>query len=110
VRRHSVSFRPGAERDLRELDDYIAEQAGHTVADGYIERIEGLCHSLETHPLRGRARNEIKPGIRTFAFERGATIVYRVLKSEVLIIRIFYGGRDFERLLGRETEEQAKGT
>jgi toxin ParE1/3/4 len=105
VKRYLVSFRPAAERDLRELYNYIADEAGHTVAAGYIDRIEPLCLSLETLPLRGRPRDEIRPGIRTFAFERRATIVYRVSKSEVLIIRTFYGGRDFERLLGSEADE-----
>lgn len=95
-----VTFCPGAEEDLRALHDFIAEEAGPAVAAGYIERIEATCLGLETFPLRGRARDEIRPGIRSLSFERRATIVYRVLKMEVVIIRIFYSGRDFERLLG----------
>ena len=99
-----VTFRPQAEADLRELYDFIAEDAGTGIAGAYIERIEAACLGLETFPLRGRARDGIRPGIRSLGFERLATIVYRVLKSEVVIIRIFYGGHDFERLLGDADE------
>jgi plasmid stabilization system protein ParE len=38
-------------------------------------------------------------------FERRATIVFQVLKAEVVIVRIFYGGRDYERVLRRRTGE-----
>jgi len=94
-----VSFRPMAEADLRELYDYIAREAGDTIAGNYIDRIEAACMSLETSPQRGTKRDNIRPGIRTMGFERRATIVFRVLKSEVLIVRIFYGGQDYERAL-----------
>jgi len=38
-------------------------------------------------------------------FERRATIVFHVKKAEVVIVRIFYGGQDYERALRRTTEE-----
>ena len=38
-------------------------------------------------------------------FERRATIVFQVSRSEVVIIRIFYGGQDFERILRGHTED-----
>ena len=99
MKKLQVMFRPRAEADLRELHDYIADEAGIGIAAGYIERIEASCLGLETFPSRGRARYEIGPGIRSLGFERRATIVYRVLKTEVVIIHIFHGERDLERLL-----------
>jgi len=37
-------------------------------------------------------------------FERRATIVFQVRKAEVVIVRIFYGGQEFERALRGATD------
>lgn len=105
MKKSAVSFRPAAENDILELYEYTAEHAGLAAAANYIDRIEAACLALETFPMRGRARDDIRPGLRLIAFERRATIVYRVLKSEVVIIRVFHGGRDFERILRESTNE-----
>jgi toxin ParE1/3/4 len=94
-----VTFRPRAEADLLELYQYIAERAGPAIAGRYIDRIEAACMGLETSPARGTRRDDIRPGLRIVGFERRATIAFRIVGREVVIIRIFYGGRDFERLL-----------
>ncbi len=94
-----VSFRPLAEADLIELYDYIAAEAGHRIAGDYIDRIEAACMGLATFPERGRRRDDIRPGLRVMGFERRATIVYQMTKKDVVIVRIFYGGQDFERAL-----------
>jgi toxin ParE1/3/4 len=99
MKKSEARFRPLAEADLLELYDYIARHAGRTVAGGYIDRIEAACMALETFPERGTRRDDIYPGLRTMGFERRATIVFRIVASEVTIIRIFYGGRDYERWL-----------
>jgi toxin ParE1/3/4 len=93
MKKFDVRFRPLAEADLFALYDYIAEQAGHTIAGSYIDRLEAACLALENFPERGMRRDDIRPGIRTIRFERRATIVFRVLEREVVIIRIFYGVR-----------------
>jgi len=105
MKKFEVSFRPLAEADLFGLYHYIAEEAGHEVAGVYIDRIEAACMALETFPRRGTRRDDIRPGLRTMGFERRATIVFHVGKSEVTIVRIFYGGQDYERAL-RDTREK----
>jgi toxin ParE1/3/4 len=97
--RFEVRFRPRAEADLFALYRHIAEQAGHATAGEYIDRIEAACVALETFPERGTRRDDIRPGLRTMGFERRATIVFQVIAREVVIIRIFYGGQDFEQSL-----------
>ena len=91
-----VVFRPQAEADLLALYRYIAEASGLRIAGDYINRIEIACMSLATFPKRGTKRDDLAPGLRTVAFERRVTIVYRVLKSRVDIVTVVYGGRDFE--------------
>ena len=60
-----------------------------------------------TRPVRspGTRRDEIRPGPRTTGFERRATIAFQVKRAEVAIVRIFYGGRDYERALPGAAEE-----
>jgi len=104
VKRFKVSFRPQAEQDLFGLYRYIAEKSGLAIAGGYVERIEAACLALASFPERGTKRDDIRPGLRTIGFERRATIAFQVKKAEVVIIRIFYGGQDFERKLRGEGE------
>jgi toxin ParE1/3/4 len=80
------------------------QQAGRAVASDYIDRIEAACMALEVFSQRGRRRDDIWPGIRTMGFERRATIAFRVLENEVVIVRIFYGGQDYERRLHNSVE------
>lgn len=102
MKKHRVVFRPRAEADLFALHDYIAGNAGRAVAGAYIDRIETACLALETFPRRGKRRDDIRPGLRTIGFERRATIVFQVLKTEVVIVRVLFGGRDFARALRDE--------
>jgi toxin ParE1/3/4 len=105
MKRFEVRFRPLAEADLFALYDYIVQQAGRAVAGGYIDRIEAACMALEVFPQRGRRRDDIWPGLRKMGFERRATIALRVLESEVIIVRIFYGGQDYEQRLRNSVEK-----
>jgi toxin ParE1/3/4 len=101
MRKLKVSFRPLAEADLFGLYRHIVAEAGHAVAGAYIDRIETACMALETFPQRGARRDDIRPGLRTIGFEQRATIVFQVKRAEVVIVRIFYGGQDYERALRR---------
>lgn len=97
--RFRIGFRPLAQADLFGLYDHIAAEAGREVAGAYIDRIEAACLALETFPERGTRRDDIRPGLRTLGFERRATIVFQVRKTDVVIVRIFDGGQDYERAL-----------
>lgn len=95
---YKLVFRRSAEIDLEDLYDLIADRSGPAVAGGYLDRIEAACLQLTMFPERGRARNDIQPGLRTIGFER-AVIVFQVRQESVLIVRVLYGGRDLEPLL-----------
>jgi toxin ParE1/3/4 len=106
VKRRKVSFRPLAEADLFRLYDYIASESGHDIAETYIDRIEAACMALETFPERGARRDDIRRGLRTIGFERRATVAFEVTKTKVIIVRIFYGGQDFESALRRRLDSE----
>jgi toxin ParE1/3/4 len=105
MKKPKVSFRPLAEGDLFDLYSHIANQVGHEIAESYIDRIESACMGLETLPERGMRRDDIRPGLRIVGFERRATIVFHVLKAEVVVVRIFYGGQDYEQFFRHMPDE-----
>lgn len=105
MRKFKVSFRPLAEADLFAPHRFIADEAGLEVAGAYIDRIEAACLALADFPERGTRRDDIRRGLRTIGFERRATIAFQATKAEVVVVRIFYGGQDFERALHGRPQE-----
>lgn len=104
MKRFEISFRPLAESDLFGLYNYIAAASGPETAGNYIDRIEEACLALSTFPVRGTKRDDIRKGLRVVGFERRAVVVFQVLKSQVIIVRILYGGQDYERILQGMTD------
>lgn len=100
-----IVFRPAAEADLTSLYDYVAAESGHRTAGAYLDRIEHACMSLSAFPKRGMARDDLRPGLRLVGFERRAVIAFFVSGDEIVILRVLYGGRDFERLLRIEPDD-----
>jgi toxin ParE1/3/4 len=94
-----VIFAPEALADLFELYDYIAADAGPVRAHGYTDRIVTTCRNLVTFPERGTRRDDLRPGLRTTTFRRRVTIAYHITGTQVVIDRIFYGGRNLPVLL-----------
>ncbi|HMK88360.1 MAG TPA: type II toxin-antitoxin system RelE/ParE family toxin [Methylocystis sp.] len=98
---HRVVFRPAAEKDLIKLYRSIAFSRGETtVASGYVRRIREYCEGLADFPERGSKRDDLRLGLRIVGFERRIVIAFTFDDKCVRIGRIFYGGRDYETLLG----------
>jgi toxin ParE1/3/4 len=94
-----VVFRPAAERDLAALYAYIRDaNGGPEVAIGYVRRIRDFCEGLEPFPERGVARDDIRPGLKRMV------VAFTISPELVRIGRIFYGGRDYTALLGKDPE------
>ena len=91
-----VLFTASAERQLDSLHRYISDHAGERMADRYIGRIIAFCEGFSMFPLRGAARDDLLPGLRTIGFEQRATIAFTVTADAVLVEGVFYGGQDFE--------------
>ena len=56
-------------------------------------------------PMKGKARDNLLPGLRLFPFERVAVIAYRISSDEVEVLNIFYGGRDWEAIIADGSTE-----
>jgi toxin ParE1/3/4 len=96
---HKVVFTPEAEEQLGELYRYIAEAASPEIAARYTDEIVKYCESLTRFPLRGRRRDDIRPGLRTTGYKKRVAIAFEVEAMQVNIIGIFYGGQDYEGAL-----------
>lgn len=94
-----VVFTPEAQDDLFAIYDWVAEKASPMVAMRFTGRIEGFCRRLGLMAERGRSRDDIRPGLRIIGFERRVTIAFVIQTERVVILRLFYGGRDWEEVL-----------
>ncbi|HVC51218.1 MAG TPA: type II toxin-antitoxin system RelE/ParE family toxin [Stellaceae bacterium] len=99
-------FRPAARTDLIQISRYIQRQSGHkNIAADYVLRIRQWCEHLLVFPEAGRTRDDLRPGIRVVAFERRVVIAYTILPSgDVEIGRFFYGGRNYEAMIGSDLQ------
>jgi toxin ParE1/3/4 len=89
-------FTPEARTDLFDIYDAIAAKAGLQIAISYLERIEAYCLGFELASERGHRRDDIRPGLRILGFERRVTITIAVDDATVTILRLFYGGQNWE--------------
>jgi toxin ParE1/3/4 len=97
--RLDVELAESAIADLDEIYNYIARISGSRLtAIRFIRRIRSRCRRIGNVPFGGRARDDLEPGLRTVPFEHSAVIAYKVEGDHVVVINVFYGGRDYEAL------------
>jgi toxin ParE1/3/4 len=97
---YSVVFTPEAEEQLVDLYRYIANDASPAIAEKFTTAIVEFCEGLVNFPRRSVRRDDIRPGLFVTQFRSRVVIAYSVENDEVAVIGLFYGGRDFESLLG----------
>ena len=96
---YPVVFTPEALQQLEELYAYIARAASPLVALRYTDAIVTYCETLQTFPLRGARRDDIRPGLRVTNYKGRAVIAFDVSSERVNVIGIFYGGQNYETTL-----------
>jgi len=105
VKRHRVVFAPEAQEQLAALYRYIAAAASPEVAERYTNAIVTHCEGLQTFPLRGTRRDDIRPGLRITNYKKRAIIAFDVDAAIVSIIGVFYGGQDYETVLQADSDK-----
>jgi plasmid stabilization system protein ParE len=60
---------------------------------------------LETYPLRGTPRDDLRPGLRITNYKGRTLIAFDVNAQQVSIIGLFYGGQDYETVLQDDFED-----
>jgi toxin ParE1/3/4 len=96
---YRIVFTPEARDELNRLYAYIAMAADTDIASRFVDGIIDHIATLKEFPKRGTPRDDLRPGLRTLAWRRRVTIAFMVEERDVVVIGIFYGGRDFESLL-----------
>jgi len=102
--RYQVLLTAGAERDLEEIYDYIAEFDLQTSADYVLDQLMKVTKSLATSPGRGTHPRELQAlGIREYrqVFFKPYRVTYRVIEKQVFLYLIADGRRDMQSLLAR---------
>jgi toxin ParE1/3/4 len=96
--RRPIIWSPEARADLSEIWNYYAGRAGRQRADKIAHEISDALRLIEDHPFAGRARDEIRPGLRSIT-ARPYVIFYRMRDDAAQIVRILHGRRDLDDLL-----------
>ena len=106
MKSYEVYLTPDAIQDMTDIYEYIAAKSGlPEVAWTYIEKLRQKCHELRKAPLIGQQRNDLRKNLRIVAINKNAIAAFEVIEDKriVTILNIFYGGRDYEAIMGSET-------
>jgi len=102
--RYEVLVTEGAERDLGEIYDHIAEFDSPEKADYVLSRLIDAANRLATFPERGPHPKELQAlGMREYrqAYFKPYRLIYRVMGKQVFIYLIADGRQDMQSLLSR---------
>ena len=93
----SVLWSPEARADLIRIWNYYVKVAGINTAEGIVTEIGKVCSVLEEHPLAGRSRSEIRPGLRCVVISPHI-VFYRVKNNAAQIVRVLDERQDIDEL------------
>jgi toxin ParE1/3/4 len=90
---------PQAHAALDDIWFYLARESGCVdVADRQVQAIAGRFPLLEQWPMVGRARDDLRAGLRSYPVGR-YLIIYRANGPDVLILHIIHASRDLDAVL-----------
>jgi toxin ParE1/3/4 len=95
--RRPIVWSPDARADLSQIWSYYAKVAGRLTADKIVREIGEICRLLEDHPFAGRARDEVRSGLRSIAAPPHV-VFYRVNNHFAEIVRVLDGRRDLDEI------------
>jgi len=80
---------PEADKDIEAIFDYAELEYGLQKAADYTLQFSTVFHKITQDPESGRARSEIKIGLRSLV-QNKHVVFYRVLKGHIHIVRILH--------------------
>jgi len=101
---YRVEEKPGVLGDYIAITQHIETWTGERLlADRTVDRIRAFIRTLGRVPHRGVARDDLRPGLRIVPFGRRTAVAIEIddERRVVTVLRVFYGGQDYETLLGR---------
>lgn len=99
-----VNFTPEAERHLNELDDWITKATSADIAHRFVAAVLDHVDGILVFPLAGRARDDVRPGMRVTTYKKRTLVAYEVDESSgelvVNILGIFDNRQNWETAFG----------
>lgn len=83
--------------DIDHLWDYYVHAAGHVTADKILRDVAKTVAVIDDFPLAGRARDEIRAGLRSLA-AAPQIVFYRLKDDQPEIVRVLDGRQDIEEI------------
>jgi toxin ParE1/3/4 len=83
--------------DLESIWDFYIGAAGQRTAENVVREVVETCGLIEAHPLAGRARDEVRPGLRSLISHRNI-IFYRIRDDGPEIVRVLDARRDIDAI------------
>jgi toxin ParE1/3/4 len=74
----TAKWSPEAIADLDAIWSYYERATGRSTAEKIVREIDQLVVTVEAHPFAGRARDELRPGVRSLA-AKPHVLFYRAL-------------------------------
>ena len=93
--RRAALWSPEALNDRERIWDYYVRVAGRHTAEKVFRDIAEAIALIEDHPFAGRARSEVRPGLRSFA-AAPHVVFYRVVNVTPQVVRVLDGRQDIE--------------
>jgi toxin ParE1/3/4 len=101
---------PRAKADLEDLAFYVFVESGSLeAANRLVDSITERFVLLGTHPRAGRRRDDLRPGIRSFAVGN-YLVLYRIEGDDVVVQRVVRGSRDIDALFRGQKDEDGPKT
>lgn len=91
---------PQSARDICEIALFISRD-DPAAADRLIDLFDDKLRMLAENPALGRSRDELAPGVRSFAVGN-YLLFYRAAPEVVELVRILHGARDLRRIFKEE--------
>jgi len=76
MKHYQVVISPEADRDLKDLKQYIASKSSIRVAKRFVARITDEALSLGSFPHRGEARQGLRSELRTLGVARSVSLIF----------------------------------
>ena len=105
--RRTSLWSPEALDDREKIWAYYVSVAGIHTAEKIIRELGRAVALIEEHPFAGRARNEIRPGLRSFAMTPHV-VFYRIARDTPQILRVLDGRQDIEEQFAGSESNKSK--
>lgn len=95
-----LTYRPLALSDLEFIFGIIEPDSPSRAYD-FVKDIRDRCRvNLLDNPMMGPARPDLGDDVRIYPMKnRRVVVAYRIVGDDINILRVFYGGADYETLM-----------